>query len=163
MNAQSRIRAVIWDLDGVILRQGDQPGLANQPAFSLARRHPAMSGRSVDYDLLAFVRAMRSAVHTALLVNSWAEVWQIVGLRDALAPSFDRVIHSADTGLARSDERIFNVAAVRLGAAPSQTVLVDADPGHIRAARRAGLQAVRFESPAQAGSELMELLLEPVN
>lgn len=163
MSPQQRIRAVIWNLDGVILRRtsgSDQP-----PRFGTmgSLRHPSMNNREIDQNLLEFIAAMRRSVHTALLVNTWGEVWEIVSLKDSLTPAFDRVIQAMDTGLHRPDARIFTMAAIRMGISPGEAALVDADHQHVAAARQAGMTAFTFENPAQIGSALMGLLAEHVN
>jgi len=166
MNTQHRIRAVIWDLDGVILRDeigAHQPVQPVQAARIGGLQHPSLGSRQIDHTLLGFIAAMRRSVHTALLVNSWADIWEIVNLQDALAPAFDRVIQAVDTGLHRPDPRIFTLAVIRLGIAPGEAVLVDDNRTNVAAARQAGLHAYEFENPAQIGSQLMDLLMEPVN
>jgi beta-phosphoglucomutase-like phosphatase (HAD superfamily) len=162
MTAQHRIRAVIWDLDGVILRSSNDAEQSVQVVRTAGLRHPVLHNSHIDHNLLGFITAMRPVIHTALLVNSWSEVYEIVDLRRSLVPAFDRVIQAL-SGTPRHDPRLFAMAAVRLGIPAAQVALVDDDRQRVEAARQAGMQAFEFESPAQIGSQLMGLLAETVN
>ncbi len=165
MTAQHRIRAVLWDLDGVILRETGEAGQSVQVVYATGLHHPLLqkpaSERHIDHNLLGFITALRHSVQTALLVNSWSEVYDIVDIREALAPAFDRIIQAVG-GSRRPDPRLFSMAAIRLGFPPAEVALVDDDRQKVAAARQAGLQAYEFENPAQIGSQLMGMLAEAV-
>jgi beta-phosphoglucomutase-like phosphatase (HAD superfamily) len=160
MKPKTKIRAVIWDMDGVLVREN----LSAQP--KTGRKSPASpsssSGEQLDRPLVEFIRAMRSTIQTALLVNNWTEVWQTVAHKTEIDEAFDRVILPPERELRRAHERLYTLAAGELGIHPAEAVLVDDSPQNISAARTAGLRAIHFEDPAQVGSELLELLMEPM-
>jgi len=153
MNHNIMIRAVIWDLGGVIARPASSDGVRNAPE---------LEGDRLDQNLLEFVRAIRSNFRTGLLISSWSDLWQSLAYQEEIASAFDILLHPEEPGLRRGDPRLFNHVVNRLGVRPQEAVFVDDSLLGVAAARSAGLQAIRFENPAQVGSELFDLLSEPV-
>jgi len=147
------IRAVIWDLGGVIARPASSDGSRN--AFDL-------EGDRLDQNLLEFVRAIRAHYKTGLLISSWSDLWQFLAYQKEIASAFDILLQPEEPGFRRSDPRLFNHVVNRLGVRPQEAVFVDDSLMGVAAARSAGLRAIRFENPAQVGSELFDLLSEPV-
>jgi 2-haloacid dehalogenase len=60
---------------------------------------------------------------------------------------FDGTVVSGFEGVAKPDARIFELLLDRFRLAPARTVLVDDSPVNVEAARRAGMQAIEFQSP----------------
>lgn len=124
-------------------------------AAGLLRR---MFGASVlAEDMLDLVRELRTeGIRTGLLSNSW-------GLQDAyprhlFAELFDDVVISAEVGMRKPEERIFLLAAGRLGLDPAECVFIDDIEGNITAARDLGFAAVHHTEPAVTRAELARLL-----
>ncbi|MGH9035684.1 MAG: HAD-IA family hydrolase [Acidimicrobiia bacterium] len=96
------------------------------------------------------VRRLRAeGYRTAILTNNvaeWAEVWQA----SIPVELFDVVIDSSAVGLRKPDEAIFLLACERLAVAPGAAVFLDDSPGHVAAARRAGLAGIVVTGPDQA-------------
>jgi hypothetical protein len=144
------IRTVIWDMEGVLIRQ---PSQVNR----VAKSEPKMISienldlGELDYDLLGFIRAMRCRVETILWIKNWAEVWQSVAHQDEINQAFDRVIISR--GSPTPDD---------LGVLADELVLVDHSQAVVETAHSAGLRAIRFTDCAEVSSQLLDLLLEPV-
>jgi len=162
MKTREKIRAVLWNMDGVLVRE-ELPIHAAQQMSSAEPAGAAATGQpQLDPDLVDFISAMRSEVQTALLVRSWSEVWQTVSHLVEIQRAFDRVILPAGQAR-RKPSRSLLVQAIReLGVRPSETIFVDDSPHQISAARSAGLHTVQFEDAAQAGSQIMQMLLEPI-
>ena len=70
---------------------------------------------------------------------------------------FDEFIVSYEVGVMKPDPRIYEEALRRSGLPASACVFVDDRPGNVEGARRVGMHAVRFESPAQFATELNRL------
>jgi 2-haloacid dehalogenase len=60
---------------------------------------------------------------------------------------FDGTVVSGFEGVAKPDPRVFELLLDRFGLEPASTVFIDDSAANVEAARRAGLQAVQFESP----------------
>lgn len=104
------------------------------------------------------VRRLRAeGYRTAILTNNvaeWAEVWQA----SIPVELFDVVIDSSAVGLRKPDEAIFLLTCERLGVAPGGAVFLDDSPGHVAAARSAGLAGIVVTGPTQALADLDALL-----
>lgn len=148
MNENQKIRAVIWGLDGVLVPETTSSQAAGEPRL--------------DRRLVEFIRAMRGELRTALLVSSWAEVWQAVANRAEIEATFDQVILPPETGERRPEERLVSHAAGELGLRPAEAVFVGNSSERVSAARSTGMHAVHFKNAAQAGSDLLSLLMEPL-
>jgi putative hydrolase of the HAD superfamily len=124
------------------------------PAAGLLKR--MFGASSTQAEMLDLVRELRaSGLRTGMLSNSW-------GLTDAypydlLAELFDDAVISAQVGMRKPEERIFRLAAERLGVAPAECVFVDDVDGNIVAARALGFTAIHHTDPAATRARLLEL------
>lgn len=196
------IRAVIWDLGGVIVRTEDAAprsraaqdlGLSRQdlerlvfasewsdratlgeisaadlwqsvcahlnlaPEQSSGLQQAFWGGDRLDRDLVNYIRSLRPRHRTALLSNAFPDLRGALerwGIEDA----FDQVIISSEVGLMKPDPRIFELALRRLEVVPAEAVFVDDFELNVRAAREAGLAAIRFRDSAQVRTELEGML-----
>jgi putative hydrolase of the HAD superfamily len=107
--------------------------------------------------MIELIKDLRDAgILTSLLSNSW-------GARDGyprhlFGELFDDVVISAEVGMRKPEERIFALAAQRLGVTPAEAVFVDDVEGNIRAARDLGFATVHHTDPAVTRSALRLLL-----
>jgi len=103
-------------------------------------------------------RSLRAeGYRTAILTNNvaeWAEVWK----SSIPVDLFDVVIDSSAVGLRKPDEAIFRLTCEGLGVTPGAAVFLDDSPGHVAAARRAGLAGIVVTGPDQALADLDALL-----
>lgn len=78
------------------------------------------------------------------------ETWTYPGRRERypFLTWFDGTVVSGFEGLAKPDPRIFELLLDRFGLAPATTLLIDDSRTNVEAARRVGMQAIEFESPA---------------
>lgn len=125
------------------------------PATGLLKRMFAAS--VLNEEMLELVRELRgTGLRTGLLSNSW-------GVRDGyprhlFGELFDDVVISGEVGMRKPEERIFRLAAGRLGLAPQTCVFVDDVEGNIVAARALGFATVHHHETAQTRTELSRLL-----
>jgi putative hydrolase of the HAD superfamily len=100
-------------------------------------------------------RARAGGYKTALLSNSWG-----MGLYplERIQALFDVVVISGEVGLRKPDQAIFALTVDKLGLAPPECVFVDDHPGHLKAAREAGMATVLHKDPAQSIPEVEALL-----
>lgn len=135
MTAKHSIRAVIWDTEGIL--QPDQR----------------------SNELVSFIRAMRPVYRTVLFCRTWEALQETLVHRWDMADAFDQLI-LAPSSSEYVKPQTYSLAAHQLNVRPRQAVLVDTFPERVASARSAGLQTVQFSDPAQAGSELLDLLKE---
>ena len=115
------------------------------------------AGSVVQQEMLELVRELRATgLRTGLLSNSWGH--RDTYPSDVLAELFDDAVISADVGMRKPEERIFLLAAERLGLSPAECVFVDDVEGNIVAARALGFAVVHHTEPAATKAELAGLL-----
>ncbi len=141
-----------WQQLGSNLGVGTQELNAFQNAF--------WGGDRLDDPLMNFIRAMRPDFKTELLSNAWSDARQRLAQCWHIEDAFDEIILSAEVGLTKPDPRIYSLAIEKLGVEPSEVVLIDDTPENLAGAQSAGLTTIQFYSPAQVGSELLDLLKE---
>ncbi|MFJ6483740.1 MULTISPECIES: HAD family hydrolase [unclassified Streptomyces] len=102
----------------------------------------ALTGR-VDGAVLEILTAIRSRVPVVLVSNATTRLeadLTALGLADA----FDAVINTARTGVAKPDHRVFEAAAEAVGVELGRCLFIDDTPGHVAAARAAGLTGIHY-------------------
>jgi putative hydrolase of the HAD superfamily len=113
--------------------------------------------------MLTLAAQLRDAgVKTGILSNMLADMLEKLRAEVDWLPLFDVQVYSCDLGLAKPDEAIYARLIEELGVAPSRTLFVDDIGANVEGARRAGLQAVLFESEPQLRDFLADLLPRPV-
>lgn len=203
MPGSNSIRAIIWDMGGVLLRtESLQPrlqlaeGLGVSYSFlddlvfssesslksemgemssishwrtvteklglplSLAEdlREQWFSGDRVDRNLLAYIETLRSGYKTGMLSNAWEGTREYVERKYGLLEVFDRVLFSYEAGVRKPDPRIFEIMLSFLDVQPGEAVFIDDFEKNILGAQKAGIQAIRFLTPAQVVEELTNFL-----
>jgi putative hydrolase of the HAD superfamily len=137
-----------------VLRRLGQSGAAAVEAWS------ASSGE-VNDAVLELVRAVRTRTRVGLLTNGTTRLAADLD-RLGIADEFDVIFNSCELGVAKPDLAIYEVVCAKLGAQPSSVFFVDDSPGHVDAARDAGLQAVLFVDAALLADELRDAgVLDP--
>src|SRR5262249_10649419 len=100
-----------------------------------------------------------AGLRTGLLSNSW-------GMDDYprhLFPSlFDAVVISAEVGMRKPEERIFQHAAGLLGLAPEECVFIDDLEVNVVAAEAVGMTVVLHDDPAVTVARRGEILGLPL-
>jgi putative hydrolase of the HAD superfamily len=74
---------------------------------------------------------------------------------------FDVKIWSCEKGYAKPDEVIYHDCLQQLGCVPERSLFFDDRPRNVEAARRVGINAHLFESPAQARGVLLRGAVHP--
>ena len=197
------IRAVIWDMGGVLVRTEDKaPRAALAQRFGMSYQdleelifssdaglraqrgelsakerwqylpdevpvqpeeidafHEAFfGGDRVDATLIDYIRALRPRYRTGILSNAFSDLSRVMTQVWRIDDAFDSLIISAEVRCMKPDARIYQLAVQDLGVAPQEAVFIDDSMRNIDGSRAAGLQAVHFQSPAQARAELDALL-----
>jgi 2-haloacid dehalogenase len=134
----------------------------------LVERHPAHAAAIAAYserweemlagdipgtvELLAELRAAGTPLYA--LTNWSAETFVIARQRFEFLSWFDGVVVSGEERMIKPDPAFFRLLLERFGLAPEATFYVDDSQANVAAARRLGLDAVRFTGPGQLRREL---------
>ncbi len=97
----------------------------------------------VNEAVLQLVREARTRTPVGLLTNGTtrlaADLEQL-----GIADEFDVIFNSCELGVAKPELAAYEMVCARLGSEPSSVFFVDDSPGHVDAARVAGLRAALF-------------------
>jgi putative hydrolase of the HAD superfamily len=108
------------------------------------------------HDLVREVRA--TGLRTGLLSNSWG----VSAYPSHLFPGlFDAVVISAEVGMRKPEERIFQHAASLLGVDPQECVFIDDIEANVVAAEALGMTGLWHTDPADTAAHLTALLNLP--
>lgn len=131
---------------------GAHSGLSDSDRAALARDF--FSGDRLDQELVEFIRALRPRLRTGLLTNAFGSARHELTHRWKIADAFDAIIVSAEEGVIKPDPVIYRAALQRLAVAPEEALFIDDVEDNVLGARAVGMQALSFESPAQAMEEV---------
>lgn len=149
------------DTEGLLATLSAALGVPVTLEDCIAARAAAMQPMPGVPDLLNHLSA---SVQLAVLTNNGLMLRRhFAAICPALAPFFqDRVFCSAQFGLAKPDPDIYRRCLAALGVAPADALFFDDKPDNAKGARRAGLMAHTYRSPAGLRAHLAEHhLLEP--
>ncbi len=114
------------------------------------------AGARADQAMIDAVRAARAhGITTGLLSNSWGMATDYASLGDDL---FDAQVISAVEGMRKPDERIYPIAAERMGLPPEEIVFVDDLGFNLKPARALGMSTVLHTDAEATITELEQLL-----
>lgn len=129
--------------------------------WAWSRRSEEMIGGPIE-GTVELLRSLKAAgMPCYALTNMERETYPIRRERFDFLRWFDGTVVSGFEGVAKPDVRIFELLLHRFGLIPAETVLIDDSDVNVAAARRAGMQAVRFRSPDQLRRWLEEAGLNP--
>ncbi|MBU1662779.1 MAG: HAD family phosphatase [Chloroflexi bacterium] len=115
-------------------------------------------GDVVDFELVDYIRSLRSRYTTALLSNAWNDLRGIITNRWNFADAFDVMVISGEEGVMKPDPRIYQIALERSGVQPPEAVFIDDSIENIEAARKIGMHGIHFQNPEQALVDLEKKL-----
>ena len=72
--------------------------------------------------------------------------------------AFHHIVISAEVGMMKPEQRIYEHTLEKVGVAPGEAVFIDDMPDNIAAAKAVGMHGIRFVSREQALAELEALL-----
>jgi putative hydrolase of the HAD superfamily len=115
-------------------------------------------GEVLDLELVSYIRGLRANYRTGLISNAWREIRQDIENEWRIADAFDKLIISAEVGLAKPDPRIYHLALEGLGVEASQAIFVDDFIENLEAASALGMHPVHFKNRIQAQQQVETLL-----
>ncbi len=101
-----------------------------------------------------FLRSLRRKCPLLLVSNTDAIHYEWIEQHYGLLRHFDERILSFEAGARKPEPEIYQQAIARAGCRPEEVFFADDRPENVEGALAAGMDAVRFESPAQLEGEL---------
>jgi epoxide hydrolase-like predicted phosphatase len=117
-------------------------------------RRKLLSKRQLNQHILKLMKDVGDDYDTAILSNAGDQSRQLMEGTYQLHQIVDEIIISAEEGVIKPDQRIFEIAMARMDAAPETSLLLDDSQENVAAARAFGMQAVQFIDTGQAISEI---------
>jgi 2-haloacid dehalogenase len=106
---------------------------------------------------VAILAELRERGSRLLALTNWsAETFPTARQRFPFLEWFEDIVVSGEVKLAKPDPRIFAHLLERARLKPARTFLIDDNPDNVAAARKLGIAAVLYESPAQLRTVLTE-------
>lgn len=129
-----------------------------RPASELvAIRDEFFAGDIVDRTLLDYIRSLRGKFKTGLISNAWSDLRDFI-VREKFDDAFDKIIISAEVGVAKPEPRIFQIALEQLGVSPNEAVFVDDFLINIEGCEKVGIKGIHFQDPDSTLQQLQKLL-----
>ena len=132
--------------------------MIKQPAGEYERiREEFFAGDVVDHDILDYLRSIKPKYKVGLISNAFS------GLRDWITREkfddvFDRMIISAEVGVAKPEAKIYHIALEQLQVQADEAVFVDDVIENIEACEELGMEGILFENSESAIQQLKDLL-----
>ncbi len=108
----------------------------------------------LNSELADYFQRLRPRYRTAILSNAAAGGRREEDRRYGFAAMADVLVYSYEVGIEKPDRRIYETTCQRLGVPPGEVVFLDDLEANVAAAREAGMRAVRFQSTAQAITDM---------
>jgi FMN phosphatase YigB (HAD superfamily) len=112
--------------------------------------------------MFALAESLKTRVPRLMLSNTNAIHIDYVLEHYPLLNDFDAHVFSHEVGLLKPDAAIFEHALRKYGLTAGRTVFLDDIAANAEAARRLGIQAIHYQNPDQARTELTKLGVSPI-
>ncbi len=121
-------------------------------------RKRSFSRKRFNQPMANFMRSLRPRYLTAILSNAGDLDRQVFNEAYGIENLVDKVIISAEVGLAKPDPRIFWLALDQFGVQPAETIFVDDLAVNVEAASKLGIRAIQFHTNEQVFGEILDML-----
>lgn len=137
--------------------------LLSEPELKALHARDLAMWSGYDNSMISLAGELRqSGIKTGILSNMLTDMLEKLRAEVGWLSLFDVQVYSCELGLVKPEEAIYARLVEEMGVAASRTLFVDDFAPNVEAARRAGLQAVVFESELQVRSYLAECLSRPI-
>jgi HAD superfamily hydrolase (TIGR01549 family) len=155
---------VVHDLDrqaavGLLDKQGfiDQAAsLMDRPPAEIERRF--FKGLHRNQRLIDFSQNLRPDYKIAMLSNIGGDMMDGFFTVAERGELFDLVVLSGEVKLAKPDPTIFKLTCERLGVSADEAIMIDDIQSNVEAAKRLGMQGIRYEHFGQFKSKISAYL-----
>jgi epoxide hydrolase-like predicted phosphatase len=121
-------------------------------------RKRSFSKKRFNHPMADYIRSLRPRYLTAILSNAGDLDRQVFNEAYGIEALVDKVIISAEVGLAKPDPRIYWLALDQFGLQPEETIFVDDLAINVEAAKDLRMRAIQFHSNKQVFREIQEML-----
>ena len=121
-------------------------------------KRSTMSRHRLNREVASFLAGLRPKYRTGILSNAGSDARSMFTSIFGFDRLVDEMIISAEEGIAKPDERIYQIALDKLGVKAAETVFLDDLAVNVKAARQMGMKAVQFQGTSQALTEIRALL-----
>jgi FMN phosphatase YigB (HAD superfamily) len=128
------------------------------PAWFQRIRRGSFASKRLNFELLEYISNLRPRLKTALLTNAGTDFRPTFVKEYNLEKYFDRIIISAEEGLAKPDLRLYDLAASYIGIAPAQAIFFDDLVENVKGGRDSGMQAFEYKNNEQTIGIIQHLL-----
>jgi putative hydrolase of the HAD superfamily len=120
-------------------------------------------GGEIRPQMVAAIKACRTAYKTACLTNNFASAESVVSDEVAAVYAlFDAVLESRVLGVRKPDPRFYRLACAAIGVEPEESVFLDDLGINLKPARALGMRTIKVTDPDQALAELESVLEHPL-
>jgi len=123
-------------------------------------RRNFLSKRSLNRQMIRFMAALKVDYQLGILSNAGDQARSLMTEILHLDRYVDEIIISAEEGVIKPDERIYQIAMNRLDTEPGQTLFIDDYFTNIQAAERLGIKAIHFTENQKSIREISEYIQE---
>jgi epoxide hydrolase-like predicted phosphatase len=104
-------------------------------------------GDRLDKTLLEYLKNCRPSYTTALLSNAWTDARQAFANKFGIVEkkTVDHIIISAEEGVAKPDERIYQILSEKIGYEYEQILFIDDFLENIQAAENLGMHTIHYQ------------------
>jgi putative hydrolase of the HAD superfamily len=111
---------------------------------------------SLDHEMLQLLREVRTTASVVLVTNATTRLDRDLEAL-AVGDAFDAIANSSALGVVKPQAEIFERAAASVGGALADCVVIDDQPGHLRAAHDAGASIIHHTAASETRSALAAL------
>lgn len=112
----------------------------------------------LNTDLLTYIVQLHGTYKTAILSNANKGILDREVGKDWLQKAFDEIVVSAEVGIVKPDERIYQLVVDRLGVTPKDCLYIDDRENFLIPARQLGMSAILYENFDQIKHDISEQL-----
>lgn len=121
-------------------------------------KRSTMSRHRLNREAANFLANLRPTYRTGILSNAGSDARSMFTSIFGFDRMVDEMIISAEEGVAKPDERIYQIALEKMGVEADEAVFLDDLAANVEAALKMGIRAVQFRDTAQALSAVNALL-----
>jgi epoxide hydrolase-like predicted phosphatase len=107
-------------------------------------RREFWAGDKLDTALIDYIRRLRPRYQTAIISNAMPGLMTMLTGKHPIADAFDVIIGSGDTGVAKPDAAIYQLALDKLGRRPEEAIFIDDSLRNIEGAQAVGLHTIYY-------------------
>lgn len=123
-------------------------------------RRNFLSKRSLNRQMVDFMASLREDFQLGILSNAGDQARSLMTDVLNLDRYVDEIIISAEEGVIKPDEEIYQIAMDRLDTKPEQTLFIDDYLENVQSAERFGMKVVHFTENQQAMQKIRESIQE---